>query len=295
MKIKHIDLINKYVKNNDPLLIKNFLKDYDLKQLNKIICNCNTNKFDLFDFVNLEKIDYIKKLFKIIGNNENYKLNANIKEVRTWKHNKGHITKFHYDGNGINVINLCLSGKKKFILTKPNSQITIPFTNITMLNTAREQKEYIVEKYDLFLIPSYWFHKVIALEDNTQTININFINKNELIDPNNLMKLKLHQFFQTGLTKQKIFDFISDKSINPFVFAIEYIKESILLLLFISVIILMEKKYKIELINKLIILLGALTLIISKKTSGMLDIFYYNFAIQSKLLDFINTKNNIHH
>lgn len=47
---------------------------------------------------------------------------------------KNNITQWHYDGNGIDVINICFNCKKK-LLSEPNRQIVIPFTNITLLET----------------------------------------------------------------------------------------------------------------------------------------------------------------
>jgi hypothetical protein len=287
---KQIKILNNSVQNNEPILIKNFLKNYDLKEIDKFINNqemMNYPVFNILNYINLEKINFVNNFVKEIQENENYELNKSIKEIRIWMHDKGHKTKSHYDGNGIYVINLCLNGRKKFILSKPNSQITIPFINLTLFDTAIDKREFIVEKYDLFLIPSYWFHEVIALQDNTITININFINKNEKIDNHNLTKFKLHKFFNTPFTEEKIFNFIDTQKINPINFLFEYIKESFILILVITIIILIEKKFKIELMSKLMISLGSLTLFFGKKTLGMLNIFFYNFLIQYHALNFM--------
>ena len=77
------------------------------------------------------------------------------------------------------------------------------------------------------------------------------------------------------------------QKINPINFLFEYIKESFILILVITIIILIEKKFKIELMSKLMISLGSLTLFFGKKTLGMLNIFFYNFLIQYHALNFM--------
>ena len=38
---------------------------------------------------------------------------------RYWHHDKGHVTRWHFDGDGVQVINICLRGSKRFLLAPP--------------------------------------------------------------------------------------------------------------------------------------------------------------------------------
>lgn len=90
---------------------------------------------------------------------------------RFWEHNRGHVTRWHYDGDGVQVINICLSGSKKFDFSPPSSAITFPFTHIAMLEPTVIQS-VVINKGDILFFPSFWYHRVTCLQDDTITYNI---------------------------------------------------------------------------------------------------------------------------
>jgi hypothetical protein len=96
--------------------------------------------------------------------------------IRAWKHNKGNVTQWHYDGNGINIFNICISGRKRFYLSPPGSIPVLPLSNISLKTDIWDEQSVFVEigVSDMLYLPPYWFHKVITLEDNTLTVNYAF-------------------------------------------------------------------------------------------------------------------------
>ncbi len=107
------------IKLNKPIFLKGFLVNY------------NVNKDKLIEYLrdtnNSEKHYYSKGVF--VKNLDEYEFVKNIKnelntdnnliykdKTRYWIHPKNNYTQSHYDGDGTNVINICIKGKKKFIL-----------------------------------------------------------------------------------------------------------------------------------------------------------------------------------
>jgi hypothetical protein len=289
MPYTNIEKVIKAIKKNEPLLIKNFVDNVykgEIKQLISELNKCN----------NLEYNPIIKSYYKSLDNYKFYKQTKKelLKDKnfvcdpqsRIWRHKKDNLTKFHYDGNGINVVNICLKGSKKFILTPPSSQTNIPFINLSLYNTSKKEevKEFIVEKYDLFLIPSFWYHEVLTLEDNTTTVNLCITDKSCDIDNNNLMKYKFHSLFRTAMINEPIINVAKNKKITVFNFSKEYLKESMLLILFISLCLILQEKTKINFNNIFIILLRIITYFKGKDSLGMLNVFSYNYSFLYMLL-----------
>jgi hypothetical protein len=285
----NIEKVIKAIKKNKPLLIKNFVDDIykgEIKQLISELNKCN----------NMEYNPLIKSYYKCLDNYNFYKETKKelLKEKnfvcdpqsRIWRHKKDNLTKFHYDGNGINVVNICLEGSKKFLLTPPSSQTNIPFINLSLFNKNKKEdvKEFIVEKYDLFLIPSFWYHEVLTLEDNTTTVNLCITDKNCIIDNNNLMKYKFHYLFRTSMINEPIINVAKDKKITVFNFSKEYLKESMLLILFISLCLILQQKTKINFNNIFLVFLRIITYFKGKDSLGMLNVFSYNYSFLYMLL-----------
>ena len=289
MPYTNIEKVIKAIKKNEPLLIKNFVDNVykgEIKQLISELNKCN----------NLEYNPIIKSYYKSLDNYKFYKQTKKelLKDKnfvcdpqsRIWRHKKDNLTKFHYDGNGINVVNICLKGSKKFILTPPSSQTNIPFINLSLYNTSKKEevKEFIVEKYDLFLIPSFWYHEVLTLEDNTTTVNLCITDKSCDIDNNNLMKYKFHSLFRTAMINEPIINVAKNKKITVFNFSKEYLKESMLLILFISLCLILQEKTKINFNNIFLVLLRIITYFKGKDSLGMLNVFSYNYSFLYMLL-----------
>ena len=221
----NIKKIKDAIKDNKPIMIKNFLSDYQ-KNLEDIITDIyNTENADKHYYSsgvyakNLDSHEFIRKIKSDLNDENNL---TYTQKSRYWIHPKGNITTPHYDGDGTNVINICLQGKKKFILSKPNSHINIPFTNLSMFDTAEEKQEFILEPNDLLLIPSFWYHEVHCLEDSTITINIIFVDLNLTAPYQQKVKYFFHSLLNTVMnTKSKAVS-LSVKNINLADFMFEY-------------------------------------------------------------------------
>ncbi len=285
----NIDKVIKAIKKNEPILIKNFINDIykgEIKQLYNELDKCNNIVFNPLIksyYKSLDNYTFYKQTKKELLKDKNFVCDP---QSRIWRHKKDNLTKFHYDGNGINVVNICLKGSKKFILTPPSSQTNIPFINLSLYNTSKKEevKEFIVEKYDLFLIPSFWYHEVLTLEDNTTTVNLCITDKSCHIDNNNLMKYRFHSLFRTAMINEPIIKVAKNKKITVFNFSKEYLKESMLLILFISLCLILQEKTKINFNNIFLVLLRIITYFKGKDSLGMLNVFSYNYSFLYMLL-----------
>lgn len=287
----NIEKVIRAIKKNKPILIKNFIdtsSSYkseiknllnELKKKNNIAYNPLIKSY----YKALDNYNFYKDTKKELLKEKNFVCDP---QSRIWRHKKDNLTKFHYDGNGINVVNICLEGSKKFILTPPSSQTNIPFINLSLFNTNKKEttKEFIVEKNDLFLIPSFWYHEVLTLEDNTTTVNLCITDKKCDIDNNNLMKYRFHSLFRTAMINEPIINVAKNKKITVFNFSKEYLKESILLILFISLCLILQQKTKINFNNIFLVLLRIITFFKGKESVGMLNVFSYNYSFLYMLL-----------
>jgi hypothetical protein len=217
------NLIIKSIYDNKPIFIKNYFCENIPYKLINFIKHQNHNNLllkgsSIFQNIN---IFFINQLVEKIKCEKNIIL---CNYFRSWNHSKNNVTPWHYDGDGCDVINICLSGKKKFILSPPNSHINFSFSNISIIDLHCKKYEYILEKGDLLLIPKFWYHKVITLKNNTITINLLAVQKNTLI-PENIKTIYLfHNLFKTKMSKVLFLQFnIIKQSVDKFIF--HYIKE----------------------------------------------------------------------
>lgn len=240
-----------HIEENKPIHIKNFYSDTKYKKsINNIIklskLSNNTNKFlKGSKYIKPKSNQFINDILKEFNKNKNIKA---IDEYRIWLHKKNNITPWHYDGNGIDVINICFTGKKEFLLAEPNSQITFSFTNITILETNNNLHKFILEPGDLLLIPRFWFHKVISLENDTTTMNLCITNKYKYNNiPKNLKMLyNLHNLFKTRMSQNELICTFPDISISFEDFIYYFLKENIILfILFLTLRLILKKFFNI--------------------------------------------------
>lgn len=185
----HISFYDDFIKNKQPVLIKNFLNTDELNQLIssqkkniKPIYGRGAVPFLYLYFNNPEIRDYIFNL-PLIKNLACSSKTQFRNEMRFWEHKKGNISYFHYDQRSTDLLNLCLSGSKEWLFISPKTPLKCwPFYNIALpfqQNKKLKAKSLIMEQGDLLYIPRNWFHQVKTLKDNTQNINIIF---NDLAD-----------------------------------------------------------------------------------------------------------------
>lgn len=205
------DFIKLHLQKNIPCVIKNFLSDKQCSpdQFKKYITN---NKLDSYNIGNITthsiKTDSFcndNKYIKALQSDSDLLI---IDEWRIWKHNKDNFTKWHYDGNGSDLLNISIQGSKRFYLAPPNSFPVYPLSNIAIHYNFKETIVYDLMPKDMLFIPAYWFHQVLTLEDNTINVNFTMFNKkNQLIaHPRNIELYVLHKFFDTNMCKFPICD-----------------------------------------------------------------------------------------
>lgn len=209
---------NNYIYKNKPCIIKNFINN----------TNCPIEKF--IKYVNDEKkLDTFKigNISAMLGDNDNLCNNHLIKGIenemkvsdkyRIWKHQKNNKTKWHYDGHGGDLYNICIQGSKHFYLTPPGTFPVYPLSNIAYDIEFKEKYLIKLNPHEMLYIPSYWFHKVITLEDNTINMNYTFYgNHNKKISSKRDQELyTLHNIFNSYMcipsSTKNICDMYSNK------------------------------------------------------------------------------------
>lgn len=179
---KNINIESKY-QQCDRLSLLNYIKNSDL-QCYEYGCKIVNNKSSICC-----SNSFIEKLL----DNQEYFFND---KNRIWKHKKNNFTRNHYDGNGVEVINISLEGKKRFYLASPSKTfIMFPLSNISInANPDDFNYDYIIDLNpgDLLYIPSYWWHKVLTLEDSIN-INYNFYVKDHKLSERQKNIFSLHK------------------------------------------------------------------------------------------------------
>ena len=280
--------LQKMLDINKPIIIKNYLKKNNSEK--EEIINDINNSLDVNYFLSGSK--YITNDYKIINKLKNKLKNKSNKFIveekkRCWKHNKGNITRWHYDGNGVDVLNICLKGKKKFIFSKPNSHINFPYSNVSLLKLNKEEEILILEENDLLLIPRFWYHTVETLKDDTYMLSVTVTDINVDLDNNKKLLYSLHKYYKTDMCKDNI---INNKSINCiklFNLLIEYLKESIVLILLVIFLnnYLNDKNKFFNIIINIILLLIKDS--IGKDSCGMVQLIIINYSIINFLYLFL--------
>jgi hypothetical protein len=186
------------IHKNEPILIKGFFSSEDinkhiyLAQFAEVEKKAFTASYALLteDYFN-EKVETITKMQEVVPSNR----------VRFWEHSQGHITPWHYDGNGIDIFNISLSGSKTFYLSPPGSLKTYPLSAVAINMYAKGTHVYKLFPGDMLYIPSFWFHRVITMEDNTKNVNFSFYYTPRKISTRDCHIYKLHQALDTKMCR----------------------------------------------------------------------------------------------
>jgi dTDP-4-dehydrorhamnose 3,5-epimerase-like enzyme len=270
------EFYNEHIEKNRPCVIKNFYNenDYCFKYYNK---NINKGKEYNIGYLN---VNLMKTICLNNFMNEIDKLVKIRYDTRMWKHNKGNITQWHYDGNGQNVINICLSGSKRFYLAPPSSIPVYPLTNIAIDYNKWNSNHVDIEKYDLLYIPSYWFHKVITLKKNTVTINHLFYDKNNNLyaSHRDLYLYTLHQYLNSNMcTTNKICNLTKKKPLFYCLLFGFYEVSSVYIILSIIFLIIYKQNLQMYKILNIVSFIGVLYLFkdkyINNVSSGITKLF----------------------
>jgi hypothetical protein len=234
---------NNHVLTNKPCVIKNFYKNDNCYSYYK------NNEYKLKKYMIGPAVAY--KIDNECINNfmsEIKKITSFVDTKRVWMHNKDNLTTWHYDGNGSAVINICISGKKRFYLSPPGTIPVYPLSSIGIKYIKWECNYVDIEKYDFLFIPAFWFHEVLTLEDNTFTINHRFFikNNNNLFAANrDIYIYNLHKYLNTYMCKDNIIcDITKDKSfLSSFLYGLYEVS-----IVFIIALLIFLFTYKINII-----------------------------------------------
>jgi hypothetical protein len=105
------------------------------------------------------------------------------RNVRLWIANKGTVSGWHYDGNGVQGLNVQVRGRKRFDLISPRT----PLRCLSFSNLAREWLRPLeslrvrplewatveLRQGDMLFLPQYWFHRVVSLDH--YNVNVNWV------------------------------------------------------------------------------------------------------------------------
>ncbi|MGA8261351.1 MAG: cupin-like domain-containing protein [Arenicellales bacterium] len=95
--------------------------------------------------------------------------------MRFWQAPAGHRTPWHYDGNALDVINVQLTGAKRFTLAPPDRELPwirfLPVSTLAYGEPDVPVQQVILNAGDLIFIPRFWSHRVEALEAVNRNVN----------------------------------------------------------------------------------------------------------------------------
>lgn len=215
----------KYLEFDGSVDLDTFMSQSFSRKQPSVIRNCLSNHRSIADhiFKNRAKIEKTGRDYAGAGvythnsNQEiispiNVRLIEDMKKVnylkhreglRFWFHNSDNITNTHYDLDALDVFNLVINGKKRFILTSPKTPLKCwPFISWAVPGQDYTKLTHTIIDVgpgDMIYIPRNWFHQVNCLEDNT--VNVNFVmfdRKNtDLGSQRDTEILKLHQLLNT--------------------------------------------------------------------------------------------------
>lgn len=118
-------------------------------------------------------------VLRVLDDSISYKREKNF---RLWINYKNHLTPFHSDTNGLYVFNVQVKGRKHWQIVAPDAPLKLySFTQFPYLTYNSQLPESVKElcyEFDLnegemLFLPPYWYHKVIAMED--ENINVNWV------------------------------------------------------------------------------------------------------------------------
>jgi hypothetical protein len=95
--------------------------------------------------------------------------------LRFWEARQGHQTPWHYDGNALEVINVQVTGAKRFTLAPPDRELPwirfLPVSTLASDDAEVPVESVILNAGDLIFIPRFWSHRVEALETVNRNVN----------------------------------------------------------------------------------------------------------------------------
>lgn len=131
------------------------------------------------------------------------------KNFRVWINDRGHLTPFHSDTNGLYVFSVQVAGRKRWQLLAPDAPLDLyAFTQFPHLryNDAIPDEladfvwDFHVEPREMLFLPTFWFHKVVS---ETDTINVNWVGTRRR-QPDNRMHRREREILKAALAVHRI-------------------------------------------------------------------------------------------
>ena len=248
----------KFLNNNQPFVIRNFLTSAIVSQYLSRINSANLKKYMIgtIPAYALERKDLAKNEYLDVYDANNDLIKSDI--IRVWKHHANNLTRWHFDGNGTDLLNISLQGKKRFYLAPPNTNaFMFPLTNI-VINDFKEKYMVEIEPGDMLFIPAYWFHKVLTLKDNTININYTLFDKKNRkhASSRDIQLFGLHNIFNTNMDKEILDIYKNENKLTSLLRG--FYEMSIYIVLFICI-YLNIKKYNNNRIVNIFFVIGIMT------------------------------------
>jgi hypothetical protein len=102
--------------------------------------------------------------------------------LRVWIARKGTHTRWHYDGNSLQVVNVQVRGRKRVSLISPQTPLPTfglgqgaraGYAEISEIRTPVTFGVCEIGAGDMIFIPQHWYHSVVSLDD--ENLNINWV------------------------------------------------------------------------------------------------------------------------
>lgn len=95
--------------------------------------------------------------------------------MRLWRHDRGHVTPWHYDGHGGDLLNVAVCGAKRFELAPPGHMVCWPLSNVALWPGGGGGAAAVrLRAGDTLYLPANWFHRVRTLADGSLNLNYAF-------------------------------------------------------------------------------------------------------------------------
>lgn len=209
--ISYDEFYRKHIATYTPCIITGFINSSDCPKENflKTATSDSINTYYIgnmrAEFTSYDKDMCNNDIIKGLENDSNVDLES---YHRMWKHDKGTLTRWHYDGNGADVLNISLQGSKCFYLSRPGSYPNFPLSSFAIPYDFEEEYKVILKPGEMLYIPAFWYHKVLTLQDNTVNLNYMFFNKRPMYNERNIQLYTLHKMLKSSMCEQPVCEYM---------------------------------------------------------------------------------------
>jgi Cupin-like domain len=126
--------------------------------------------------------------------------------MRVWISGKGTQTRWHYDGNSLQVANIQVRGRKRFSLISPETPLTCfgfgqsarrGYIDLSEINIPVNFTICEIMAGDMIFIPQHWYHSVLSLDRENLNINWVWTDKELLMASSSLTAIREREYLAT--------------------------------------------------------------------------------------------------